>query len=143
MDDVMYLLDTVTVWHLDEAQLKSSLVQSKCFVPEEIFYELGNSKKGAMLSDIVYGMDASILEYTEKVLARTKSPSCPFDLYNNTNNGDILLLATALKESESEAKRLAFTRIAWKIVTEDGSLGTLAKEMGIDVLSTKEFVQLL
>ncbi|MBQ2638968.1 hypothetical protein IJF91_02810 [Candidatus Saccharibacteria bacterium] len=132
-----YIIDTNVAATLSRATMKTKIFTEKCFLPEEILYELKDNK--IVGHDILYKQN---LPTTLEILNKLQSivmhkAEKVIDLYNNEGNGDVMIVATILAERDKELGQMLLTE--WVIVTEDKGLTKLASEFDIRTIGKKEF----
>lgn len=137
----MYLLDTVSIIHLNYDALSSAFVRDNCLVPAEIYYEVSSIGKRNAIERIVEKPSKDLLHTAQKLLKRIGPNNRVLDLYRNEGNGDIMLIATALLKIEIDAMTL-FKR-QWIIVSDDKELQLLAQNQKLKAISTEAFKERL
>jgi len=139
MNDVRYLLDTVSINRLPLDLLNSVFVQSNCNVPLDVCYEVGNLRKQQAVQKIIEKMSADLLHIVQSLLHEIGTNNKVLDIYHNEGNGDVILVATALMKKEQES--LTLFKNNWIIVSDDKDLQELAKQKGVKAMSTEAFKQ--
>lgn len=149
MPEKTYLLDSVTVSKLTGGQLASDFVTSHCVVPEEIAYELERVGKDTDVLRISQPVDIDLLASIREVLSMEEIGYRLLDLFNNSGNGDIVLLALALCGIRDTRAKLFGP--GYTIVTDDEALIEFTKKRmaaltdgeKVETLRTEEFISLL
>lgn len=141
MNERRYLIDTVTLSKLDSEQLQSDFVQKNCKIPGEIIHEFQNNPNINLVRHLEVEIDLATLDFLVNVMEKVTPQSKIIDLYNSEGNGDVILIATALKLKDDYSGQLF--PIEWVIVTDDVALRDEAKNNTIGAISTEDFKRLI
>jgi hypothetical protein len=136
-----YLVDTVTLSRMTEAQRGSEFMRRCCRIPEEILFEAMGLPDIDKLRLLNYPITTAVLDNVKTVMATIKAGDKVVELYGNKGNGDVMLLATALTEMAVSAGQLIGDR--WIIATGDSGLIRKAHELNLETCETDEFIALV
>lgn len=136
-----YLVDNVTLSRMTADQRASAFMHSRCRIPEEIIYEARGLPDIESLKPLIYPITTTVLDNVKVVLATIKARDKVVDLYRNEGNGDVILLATALREMAARSEQLFGDR--WIIATADKGLTSKAVELGVLTCTSDKFIELV
>ncbi|MGJ5589787.1 hypothetical protein ACSBQY_00975 [Micrococcus lylae] len=136
----IYLLDNNVISRMTPIQRSSQFVRERCFITEDVAHE-GRGYAEDLASIRVIRRSAGMLAHLARIM-RLIAPSDTslVDLYANKGAADPVLIATALEGMEAERDRLFQHKI--RVVTEDRAVRRLSTDVGVDVLSLEEFLEL-
>lgn len=137
--ETKYLIDETPAASLQNEWIKTDFFQKKCFIPDEIMYELKDNYELDIneLRKCQIPVSYDILNKLQMVMAQAKIVK----LYQNEGNGDVLMIATALVMKGAEDSKLL--KDEWIIVTCDKGLVALANNLAIKCIGKDEFYDIL
>lgn len=142
LNDDMYLVDNNALSKLTAQQRSSVFFRQTCRMPSEVLHEANGFPDIADLKENEYRTTTSVLDALRRVMATVPTDDTKLvNLYANQGNADPLIVACAI-DAQLKNEQLLFGP-TWAIVSDDKAVQAKAREFGIDVRTSTEFVAII
>ena len=136
-----YFIDTDAATKIKREFIKSPFFRNYCALTEENIYELRENNNVDLFSKCQIEIDPTILSALPAVWGKIDISDKIFNLYRNEGNGDIIMIAALLSQTEQGRTQLFNNTLI--LVTDDKGLTTIAKEFSFAVIESDAFIKIL
>lgn len=139
MNSVQYILDNNALSRLTRRQRQSAFLRKHCVIPQDVLYEARGFADADLEEVTTQPITIDILDHLKQVMASVPTDDLSLvDLYANKGAADPALIATALTIIDEEQQTLLPRQCL--IVTDDKAVRAKAREFGIEVMGSEDFI---